>query len=94
MKVVGTPGTPGTPSKKIKKLFRKLCKSNEKEEETAVTNVTNVTFDEKCLAHIPCAYPDENEIDEVCGETPTNEYDGQYYCRKHFDLIQKEELID
>lgn len=50
-------------------------------------NSNNVTqFDPKILAWQPCEFP--AEPDKMCQETPCNEFDGHYYCAKHFKEVQ------
>ena len=44
-----------------------------------------LSWDEKAVIYHKCAYP---EKDQICGESPCNELDGMYFCRKHFRKVQ------
>lgn len=46
-----------------------------------------VNWEPRALVWHQCAYPVGN--DEQCGDSPCNEFDGMYYCQKHFKGVQK-----
>lgn len=45
-------------------------------------------FNKNELCHIPCGYPIG---DDMCGNTPCNEYNGVYICEVHFELWQSKQ---
>lgn len=48
---------------------------------------TILNFDEKCQVWQHCAFPMGN--DQMCNNSPCNEFDGLFYCKKHFAEIQR-----
>lgn len=48
---------------------------------------TLLKWDSKAIGWQKCAWP--RGADRICGESPSNEFEGQWYCKEHFDLAQK-----
>ncbi len=74
------------------------CDESKEKDVTIVTNVTDVTinstvkndileWDEKAIVWHKCSFSIDNN--QLCSDSPCNEFKGLFYCQNHFKEVQK-----